>query len=128
MLEVLGVGGFKTLPGTVLMVAGTWLVLEDLSPRYNLKFYRWGGGESAPPLTPETPTPSVRGERLALEDCGNGAGEFCTSRIHFGRVHESSSEPDGSTSELCTENVRLSKVPVVPFCEKPERVAGKSPH
>ena len=26
--------------------------------------------------------------QLALQDCGNGSGEFCTrlSRIHFGRV------------------------------------------
>ena len=30
-LRVLGVGGFKTVPGTVLMVAGTCLVLEDLA-------------------------------------------------------------------------------------------------
>ena len=24
--------------------------------------------------------------QIALQDCGNGSGEFCTSRIHFGRV------------------------------------------
>ena len=46
-LRVLGVGGFKTVPGTVLMVAGTWLVLEDLA-LVQFELYR-GGGEIPPP-------------------------------------------------------------------------------
>ena len=41
-LRVLGVGGFKTVPGTVLMVAGTWIVLEDLS-LVQFELYRGGG-------------------------------------------------------------------------------------
>ena len=53
-------GGFKTVPGTVLMVAGTWLVLEDLS-LVQFELYRGGGGNPPSPLTPETPTQSVRG-------------------------------------------------------------------
>ena len=38
------------------MVAGTWLVLEDLS--LQIELYR---GDPPPTLTPETPTQSVRG-------------------------------------------------------------------
>ena len=57
-------GGFKTVPGTVLMVAGTWLVLEDLS-LVQFELYR---GEIPPPLTPETPTQSVRGLLQDLVD------------------------------------------------------------
>ena len=47
-LRVLGVGGFKTVPGMVLMVAGTWLVLEDLS-LVQFELYRGGGGKPPPP-------------------------------------------------------------------------------
>ena len=47
-LRVLGVGGFKTVPGTVLMVAGTWLVLEDLS-LVQFELYRGGVQNLHPP-------------------------------------------------------------------------------
>ena len=46
MMEKLG--GFKTVSGTVLMVAGTWLVLEDLS-LVQFELYRGGGQNLHPP-------------------------------------------------------------------------------
>ena len=59
--------GFKTVPGMVLMVAGTWLVLEDLS-LVQFELYR-GGGEIPPPprynsnCTKESPPVQARCQR-----------------------------------------------------------------
>ena len=53
------------MPGTVLMVAGTWLVLEDLA-LVQFELYQ-GGGQNLHPLNPETASQSVRGEEEAIK-------------------------------------------------------------